>query len=93
VKRLLRETRVESLPLLLLESSPLEVRLAEEAGARRNPDPMVSYVRGLGALAARDWTRAEALFAEAEKGRASVSDLGAAQAFVAEMAGSQTPRP
>jgi len=93
VKRLLRETRVQSLPLFLLESSPLEVRLAEVAAVRSHPDPMVPYVRGLGALAARDWPRAEALLAEAEKGGASVSDLGAARAFVAEMAGPPAPRP
>jgi len=69
------------------------VRLAEVAAVRSHPDPMVPYVRGLGALAARDWPRAEALLAEAEKGGASVSDLGAARAFVAEMAGPPAPRP
>ena len=86
VSRVLRGTRIESLPLLLLDSSPLEVRLAEDAAARRHPDPAIPYVRGLGALATRDWPRAEALFAEAQQRGAAVSDLGAARAFVAAMA-------
>lgn len=87
LRRLLQETPFRALPLLLLESSPAELRLAEAAGVRHDPDPLVAYVRGLGALAARDFSRADSLLDEAERRGAPVTDLPAARAFVREFQG------
>jgi predicted membrane-bound spermidine synthase len=86
LRRIMAETSLRTLPLLLLESDEDEVRLAEAAARRGVPDPMVPYVRGLGALADRDWPRADGLFAEAERRGAPVPDLATARAFVREMA-------
>jgi predicted membrane-bound spermidine synthase len=92
VRRLLRETDLQALPLLLLDSTPRELRLAEAAATRGEQDPIVPYVRGLGALTRRDYAAAEALFAEAEAKRAPVSDLPAARAFASEMRAAALPR-
>jgi hypothetical protein len=66
---------LRALALWLMDTNEDEVSLAEDAAARGVKDPVIDYVRGLSAMADRDWERARALMDAAETVNAPVKNL------------------
>lgn len=66
---------LRALALWLMDTNEDEVHLAERAAARGVKDPVIDYVRGLSAMADRDWERARAHMDAAETVGAPVKNL------------------
>jgi spermidine synthase len=82
VERLVAEPGQSTLALVRLASDPLELELAERAASRGSGDPLVPFVRALGAVSRGEWRSAEALLLDAQRRGAPVPDLDSALAFV-----------
>jgi predicted membrane-bound spermidine synthase len=87
LRRVLTGTPLRSLPLLLMGTEDLELKMAARAQARGDRDPAIPYLFGLQSLADRQYARAVTQLDGAEAAGAQVSGLAVARALACALAG------